>query len=287
MLDVDHIERQLDAPELRALVKDLGVPPRPSALVDLQAELQRDEPRMHLLTQTVTSDVAMSGALIKIANSPWAGLSRRAETVQQAFMLLGLARCEQVLTEIALRHALPTQGLALLRFWDVSSKRAHAMAVLAARSGLQPGMAQTFGLFADVGIPLMALRFKAPSYLETLESANGSEEAFTDIELRRHQADHATIGALLARSWGVSQTIVLALRLHHDYTIFTANAPVQVKSLIALCLVAEQIIQRYAGLNVHGEWLKGGAAAMEHLGLSDSDLDAWCDELHDRFNTQD
>lgn len=283
MQTIQAIEQQLDDPQIRSLVKDLGVPPRPSALVDIQLELQRDDPRMHVLTQIVSSDVAMSGALLKVANSPWAGLSRRAETIQQAFMLLGLVRCEHILTEIALRDALPASGPALLRFWDVSSKRSHAMALLAPRAGLQPSMAQTFGLFADVGIPLLAQRFKTPSYMETLEAANRSEEAFTDIEQRRHQTDHTVVGALLSRSWGVSQTIVLAQRLHHDYSMFTAQAPAEVKSLVALGLVCEHIIQRYAGLNRHGEWAKGGMQAMSHLGIDDEDVQAWCDELHDRF----
>jgi HD-like signal output (HDOD) protein len=284
MQSIEAIEQHLDDPQVRHLIKDLGVPPRPSALVDIQQELQREDPRMHVLTQIVTSDVAMSGALLKVANSPWAGLSRRAENIQQAFMLLGLSRCEHILTEIALRDALPAGGPALLRFWDVSSKRAHAMALLAGRAGLQSSMAQTFGLFADVGIPLLAQRFKAPSYLETLEGANQSDEAFTDLEQRRHQADHTVVGALLSRSWGVSQTVVLAQRLHHDYSVFTANAPTDVKSLVALGLVCEYIIQRYAGLNRHGEWHKGGAAAMGHLGISDDDLQSWCDDLHDRFS---
>ncbi|HEX5371155.1 MAG TPA: HDOD domain-containing protein [Aquabacterium sp.] len=287
MFDIDAVDRDFDAPGLRALIKDLRIPPRPTALVDMQAEIRREDPRMHVLAQIVASDVAMSATLLKVANSPWAGLSRQAETVQQAFMLLGLARCEHILTEIALRQVLPTDGPALYRFWDVSSKRSHAMAVMAARVGVSSSQAQTFGLFADVGIPLLAHRFSAPSYIDTLATANADEESlFTDVERSRHPTDHAMVGAVLARSWGVSQTVTLAVRFHHDYSVFEARMPDDVQILIALCLVIERVIQRYQGLNAHVEWTKGGEEAMRTLGLTCDDYDDWCDELHERFGQE-
>ena len=118
MLNLEAVSKSIEAPEVRALIQDLGVPARPSALVDVQRELKLDEPRMHILAQIVASDVAMSGALLKVANSPLMGLTRKAETINQAFMYLGAARCEQLLTEIALRDALPVDGLALWRFWE-------------------------------------------------------------------------------------------------------------------------------------------------------------------------
>lgn len=289
MLNLDAVSKSIDAPEIRSLIKDLGVPARPSALLDVQTELRRDEPRMHVLAQVVSSDVAMSGALLKVANSPWMGLSRRAETIQQAFMFLGAARCEQLLTEIALRNALPAEGPALCRFWDVSSKRSQAMWALAPRVGLPQALAQTVGLFADVGIPLLVKRFGAgqPSYLDTLAEANHSEACFTTIEQQHHQTDHAIVGALLARSWGVSQTATLAIRLHHDYDLLKESRPEVVADLVALCLVVEHIIQRFQGLNQHNEWAKGGEAAMKVLSLSTGDLESWCDDLFDQFSVDD
>lgn len=284
MLNLEAVSKSIEAPEVRALIQDLGVPARPSALVDVQRELKLDEPRMHILAQIVASDVAMSGALLKVANSPLMGLTRKAETINQAFMYLGAARCEQLLTEIALRDALPVDGLALWRFWDVSAKRSHAMWALAPRVGLPPALAQTVGLFADVGIPLLARRFQNPSYIETLDTANHSDACFTAIEQERHQTDHAIVGALLARSWGISQTATLAIRLHHDYDILTESGHENIVDLVALCLVVEHIIQRFQGLNQHNEWAKGGEAAMRVLSISNTELDAWADDLFDQFN---
>ena len=266
------------SPSLHDLLKDITIPPRPSSLVDLKDELERAEPRIERLVEIVNSDVAMSAALLKLANSPWLGMSRRIGNVTEAFNILGFKRCEHILTEIALRKVLPTQGPALFRFWDVSSKRSQAMGLLARRVGLDAETAQTMGLFADVGIPLLAQRFTQPSYVETLVEANRSDEAFTHIEQARHGTDHTVIGALLARSWGLTQDIANAVKLHHDYDYLKEGATSIVHELIALCLVVEHIIQRFQGLNNHAEWQKGGDLAMQTLAISQPDIDTWADE---------
>lgn len=280
---VVEADKTHQTPDLRDLLKDINIPPRPSALVDLKLELERDEPRMHRLVDIVNSDVAMSAALLKLANSPWVGLRRRVSNVSDAFHLLGFKRCEHLLIEIALRKVLPTDGPALFRFWDVSSRRSLAMGLLAERVGLPSETAQTMGLFADVGIPLLAQRFAQPSYIDTLDHANRSERPFTNVEQERHGTDHTVIGSLLAKSWGLTPEVAQAVRLHHDYDYLQETRTGPVQELIALCLVTEHIIQRFQGLNTHAEWSKGGECSRKTLSLSQDDIDNWSDDLHERF----
>lgn len=287
-MDVDAIARALDHAALGPLIKDIGIPPRPSLLADLQAEAARDDPDLHKLATLAASDVAVSAALLKLANSPLMGLSRSADNVLQAFMLLGMQTCMQLLTELALRQAVHQEGPALTRFWDVSAKRAHAMNMLSRRHGIGDArLAHSFGLFCDAGIPILIKRFVQPaSYLVTLADANASDEPFTDIEQARHQTDHTVIGALLSRTWGLSQTVTLAIRLHHDYRVLekAEAAPASVQELVALGLVVERFIQAYAGLNRHAEWEKGGEAALHTLGLGQHEFEEWRDQAHELFD---
>lgn len=195
-----------------------------------------------------------------------------------------------ILTEVALRQLLPTDGPSMVRYWDVSTKRAQAMTFLARQKSVStPALAHTFGLFVDVGIPLMLRRFGSgpTGYTETLKVANDTPRSFTEVERERHQLDHTLLGAMVSRTWGVSQTVLLATRLHHDYRAWHGNVPGAVLELMALCLVSEHIIQRYEGLNQHAEWQKGGALAMELLGIDQATLEEWCDAVHDRFHEAD
>jgi len=276
----------LDGRELLALVKDIGIPARPQLLVDLQQELERDDPSLKRVADICGSDVALSAALLKMANSPLLGLTRRAETVEQALQLLGFAQCQAILTEIVLRKLLPAEGAGMTRFWDVSAKRARAMTFLArTRRVVPPALAHTYGLFAEVGIAILLKRFPGPSgYVATLDRCNDlAEGSITALEQSIHGVDHALVGALTARTWGVSQTAVLATRLHHEYTAWLGPMPPQVRELLALGLLCETVIQRYQGMNRHVEWAKGGATALEALGIDEAELESWTEDTHEQF----
>jgi hypothetical protein len=91
------------------------------------------------------------------------------------------------------------------------------------------------------------------------------------------------VGALAARVWCISQTAVLAVRLHHDYAAWSGPLPAGLPQLLSMALVSDWIIQRYEGLNRHHEWEKGGEAAMALLNLQPDTLQAWCDDVHELF----
>ncbi len=278
------VEQQLVGPATDVLVKSIGIPPRPATLVDMQREIAKEDPDLARMARLVAGDVALTVAMLRTVNSPLYGLARRCETVDQAITMLGLKQVSALVTGLMVRRVLRTDGPQLTRFWDVSSKRSHALARLA--RGLNKGeadIAQSFGLFCDVGIPLLMQRF--PDYANTLKACNDEpDRGFTEVEQAIHRTDHALIGAVMARSWGVSQTVCLAIRLHHDYSIFQNPAiPAPVGHLVAMGLVAEVAIQRFAGLNFSSEWNKGGDFAAGALMLSDHDVDEWIERLVDDF----
>lgn len=278
-------EQQLGDPAQNLLVRDIGVPPQPAVLAALQAELRREDPDLRRVAAAVAGDAALTAAVLRTANAPAYGLTRRAETLGQALAMLGLRQLGVIVSSIVLRQLVPANGPKLTRFWDVSAKRSWAMARLArGLRGVDVDIAQTFGLFCDVGIPLLMRRFD--DYGATLQSANASvEEPFTSIEHRAHGTDHALVGALMARSWGVSQTVCLAIRLHHDHSTFhDPKAPDVVTRLLAMYLLADRAIQSFAGLHSNHEWAQGGEAVPGALMLSEGDLQEWLQQLVEGFS---
>lgn len=267
------------------LVKSIGIPPRPSLLTDVQLEMMKDDPDPRKIAKLVSQDVAMSAALLKSANSVFFGLKRKAETVEQAASFLGLTQTTSILLGLISRKALNSEGQMLTRFWDVSTKRSLAMARLAKEMRLcAPDVAHTFGLFCDIGIPLLMKRF--PDYTETLALANSDDEqSFTQIEDMRHGIHHATIGAIMSRSWGLPANLTQAIRIHHDYEVMVERTtPTEVSSLIAMCLLSERAIQTYQNLNHQTEWDKGGMLAREVLSISEDEVIDYCEDLHSIFN---
>jgi len=267
------------------VAKSIQIPACPVLLVSLQQELMHDDPDPKKVAAIISRDVAMSATLLKTANSAFFSLKRKAETVEHALAFIGMTQCASIMLGLIARKTLNSSGPVLTRFWDVSDKRAMAMAFLARKLRIAtPDIAHTFGLFCDIGIPLLLSRF--PDYTETLMLANEStDERFTTVEDQRHGTCHATIGALLAKNWGLSSDVSMAIRLHHEYEVIADSiTPDMIKGLVALSLVVERAIQTYQNRNKHFEWEKGGAMALDALGIDADDLEDICEELHQRFD---
>jgi HD-like signal output (HDOD) protein len=270
-----------------ALLRSIRIPPRPSLLVDLQGELAQDDPSPRIIARIIGNDVGMSGALLKLANSPFYGAARKAKSVEQAINFLGVNQCAAMLTGILAREAIGANTSALNQFWEISSCRAQAMVLIARKLRLAPpDIAHTFGLFCDIGIPILMARFA--DYSQTLDACNNDAgRKFTEIEDARHATNHAAIGCLLARNWGLSPDVSWAILHHHDYEVLDDDATDDaIRSLVAGAVLAERAIQRYHGNGESLEWEKGGAAACRHLGLNEDDTADLFDELHETFHIE-
>ena len=140
-------------------------------------------------------------------------------------------------------------------------------------------VAQAFGLFCDIGIPLLTQRFS--NYEQTLaDCLSERQRCFTAREQDLHHTDYAQIGALMARSWGLSPTVCLAVRLHHDYSVFSDPLVQEtVSRLVAMGLVAKAATQRFAGMSGSTEWDKSGDCAAGALLLTGQEADDWIDRI--------
>jgi HD-like signal output (HDOD) protein len=260
------------------------IPPRPALLMALQREIRHEQPQVKRVAQLISRDVAMAGKLLQAANSAFFSLPRKVATVDDALVMIGMQHCGAMMTSLITRNLMAQGRTMMARFWDVSEKRAKSMAFLASelRTGT-PDRAHTFGLFCDIGIPLMKAHFT--DYLETLALANSrSGNGFTDIERSRHGIDHAVVGAVLAEQWGMDEVVVMAIRLHHDYDVlYQESVPAEVRALLAMNLQTERVIQAFRGDAVSLEWVAGGAAATEALDLDAARVEALCAEMKRRF----
>ena len=268
----------LDAPEvldqeMERVMLSVGIPPRPSILQDLTAEVKSDEPDFHKIEQLISSDIGLSATLLKTINSPFYGLRSKASSVKQAISLLGLTALTRLVSGAMLRKVFASSGaMNMEHFWDASAKVALTTSYIAKQlPGMNKDEAYTFGLFQNCGIPLLMQRF--PEYNQTLSVANSSSsQKFTDVEDKLHPTNHATMGYLLTKSWHLPEVLSKAIRFHHEYDMLAgpqAQLPEESKNLVALALLAERSIQLESGMSNSVEWFKGGHYALAHLGLSE------------------
>jgi HD-like signal output (HDOD) protein len=285
-VSIEKSAANLNAKEsVDSLLKTIRIPPRPSLLVAVQKELNQDEPNAKELAKIIAQDVAMSAALLKLTNSPFFGLRYQARSVEHAVELLGMQQCGLLLMGIIAKQSVSIKGMSLHKFWELSSQRAQAVSVLT--RGLKMGcldIAYTFGLFCDIGAPILMERF--PEYVQTWEKATKQTEvAPTVIEEAQHQTNHASIGALMARTWGLPETVTTAILLQHDYAVLNDfSTPEEVRNLIALSLVAEHAIYKIHDDAGSPQWGIAKEAVCQYLAWTEHDVDDWCERVQAALN---
>lgn len=258
----------LSVEEARKLLAGVVIPPRPTVVTAVLEERARPEPDLKRVATLIGGDVGLSAAVLKTVNSPLYGLRRQVSGIEQAVNMLGMNNVGALVTGLALRNAVPAQGLE--RFWDGATRTALIASYLAKQLGCTSREdAHLFGLFHDCGIPLLMQRF--PDYRDTLRQANQEHgRAFTDVEDERHATNHAVVGGLLASNWHLPDHLREAIRAHHDLAVFQSGLSSAAMNLVAIGLLAEYIESGHSRLAGDGEWDKLGGAVMAHL-MMDAD----------------
>jgi HD-like signal output (HDOD) protein len=277
---LEQIIREIDR-EADKIVRELGIPPCPAILTKLLKEMREDEPDYNKASKLISTDVGLSGAMLKTVNSPFFGLRTKATSVNQALQLLGLRNTVEIITGLLLRQAFPVgDNAALEGFWRASSGIAEVTAQLARPLGIKNrDEAYTFALFRDCGIPLMIGKF--PDYANFMKVSHlGSGRAVTADEIDEFGVDHASLGARLAQSWLLPEETSMAIQNHHDYVLLQGGSvSAEPCRLVALVLAAEWLYtRRNIGPKCH-EWAKGGDFALATLKVSVEDLLAKAEEI--------
>lgn len=268
-------------------IRDIGIPPRPTVLTEIESEMAKDEPDFTHLAKVISADVALSAALLRTTNSPYFGLAKKVRSVPEALLVLGLNLTINTIAGISLRKAFE-RAPHLERYWDESGATARVSGWLAKRlrkcCWIRPEEAYTFGLFHDCGIPVIMSPF--PQYRSVLAQANTERsERFTDVENRLIGTNHADMGAMLAKSWSLPQEIIDAIRYHHHLDLLAEDKLPEVSPmavpLVAITQLAEHLIYKRIGSGNTFEWDKVSDIAKRILNIDDSKVDELFEECHE------
>jgi len=274
--------RELSPEQIRQVLQGISVPPQPQIMVDLQMEQFLPNPDLKAIARLISQDPGLSGALLKIVNSPHFGLSNRIASIQQAVNLLGCNTVINLINAQSIKGELTDEAIVTLnRFWDTAQDVAMTCLTLAKRIGYQsPDEAYTLGLFHNCGIPLMLKRF--PNYMTVLEEAYynaGCHRRVVDTENRLLNTNHAVVGYFTAKSWNLPLHLCEAIANHHNaLSIFEddSNRDAQLKTLMAILKMAEHICSSYKVLGNQDEdheWSCIQSLVLDYVGLSEYDFE--------------
>lgn len=282
--------QELSAEYIQQVLQGISVPPQPQIMVDLQMEQVMPNPDLRAIAKLISHDPGLSGALLKLVNSPFFGLANRIASIQQAVNLLGCNTVINLINAQSIRGELTDETIVTLnRFWDTAQDVAMTCLTLAKRIGYHsPDEVYTLGLFHNCGIPLMVKRF--PDYMTVLEEAYAcatGDVRVVDTENRLLNTNHAVVGYYTAKSWNLPLHLCEAIASHHNaLAIFTEDSSrdAQLKTLLAVLKMAEHICATHKVLGsqaVDHEWQSIEQLVLEYVGLSEYDFENLKESIRD------
>ena len=271
----------LSESEIEKTLKGIVIPPRPQVLVKLGAEMKRDDPDPRVVVSLLSADVGLAAAMLKTINSPFFGRSSKISSVASAVGLMGMKMTNQLITGLVLKNAVAGEVRSLERFWDSAEKVAGIASFIAMKlPGVSRDDAYSFGLFRDIGIPILMGKF--PDYRQTLGMLDAAtDQCPTDIEDERHATNHATLGYLVSKSWFLPAPICEAIRFHHDLSVFGDKGSIsqQALTLVAISRLAEHFNDEYGRMRSNPEWERTSEQVLDFLGLEETEYLDLRDEL--------
>ena len=274
--------QELSPEQIQQVLQGISVPPQPQILVDLQMEQYMPDPDLAVIARLISQDPGLSGALLKIVNSSYYGLTNRITSIQRAVNLLGSRSVINLINAQSIKGEMSDETIVTLnRFWDTAQDVAMTCLTLAKRIGSQAvDEAYALGLFHDCGIPLMLKRF--PDYMTVLEQAYanaGPQQRVVDTENHVFNTNHAVVGYYTAKSWRLPEHLGNAIANHHNALAIFRDDPtrhIQLKNLLSILKMAEHICASHRILGNQSEdheWEAIGHLVLDYVGLSDYDFE--------------
>ncbi len=264
----------LDEQRLVSLERGFHIPPKPELLSQIADEMQKSDASLDKIAQLISRDISLSALLLKTINSPVFGLQRTISDIRQAAMFLGLDQLNQLVTLALLKQNFKGNAcISLERFWDESVEVANACVQLgnSYKSLMPVDELYSLGLFHNVGIAAMALKFK--DYVEVLKQANLAKEyAITDLEQARYQCDHAVIGYFISVSWHLPKPLCHVILNHHNTHFLEQNNDEQQRMAYAILKCAESAVDYARHQQYSSEWFKIKELCFAELGIVDQDF---------------
>ncbi len=171
------------------------------------------------LSRALASDAGFAARVLRVANSPYYGLSGRVSTLPFAVSVVGF----QTIRSLAVAAAAGLQGLdaAPHGFWRAAATAATAAEAVAAPLGAPTGDAFSIGLLHGLGTAL--LHQHRPGALVCLPDPR-DPAAFLAAEDERYGLTHDAAAAQVLAAWHVPTRLCVLIGRHHEPLLPDAGA---------------------------------------------------------------
>ncbi|EGF31033.1 HDIG domain protein [Oxalobacteraceae bacterium IMCC9480] len=208
----------MTALRLEALIGDpRDLPSLPALVLELMATLEQANISIGQLADKIMLDQALAARTLRLANSPFYGMTARVVTIEQAITILGMSTVRMLVTAVSMTTAFGRDGDAAFdadRFWRKAIATAICAKNLAPLFDRIPATAFVAGLLHGIGELVIATRCP-DDHAAILAYRTAMDCLQRDAELAVLGFQQSAVGAALLQHWRFPPAIISAVA-HQD-----------------------------------------------------------------------
>ena len=196
------------------------LPSPPGVVMRVLKMSQSDSHSAEEISQTIMADSALTGRLLKLANSAGSAVANPATTVSEATMRLGVRTVMNVALGLSLVSANRSGRCSTFdydRYWSTALARAVAAQNIARQFRTVPAAeAYVLGLLSEIG--KLALASVYPEEYSVILGRVGDEDGvvLARVEREEFEIDHGDVGSYMLEDWGLPANFTQAVQVYEQ-----------------------------------------------------------------------
>ncbi len=257
----------------------------PVVFYELQRLLNDPQTSAQDIADLLSRDPAISGRILKVANSAYYGLQKRIDNLAQAIVVLGFQAIRNLTITLGVIDSFRVEDRGHFdnsRFWAHSVATAIGAETLGRLAKAeQPDSLYMTGLFHDVGKLIAAQHLPALSVVVKKKVERGAPQL--EAERETYGFDHAALGALFLARWNLPESILEGVRYHHS-SDNEATGPARNSEVVQL---ANLVVSLLGLASVEEKIPEVGSQLSRRLSYDEDKLAGWIETVGKKLEQAD
>ena len=231
--------------------EQIDIPSPPAIAIQILDTVQNEESSVCDLVRIISADPALTGKMLKVANSNYYSLQYSVTSIDRAIPVLGTEVIKNIALSFVIISQLSEKGdssFDINYFWRRSITSAVAAELLKKAINLQEDAMFVTALLHNIGILLLYMS-KREEYVKIFAEKKDTKARLIDLEQREFGFDHQQLGFFLVSNWKLPDSIALPIKYHHR----SEQAPPKYKRSTEILKIADLLAAIYSENEMTGK----------------------------------